>query len=114
MWLVHHKDYILSMMNIVKPVQLMFPNDIIKADYSENGQVDPFHSLFHGPDDPLCQWHTWRYYQGTFGDAPEPVAGPSTSNPLSSNTLSSSSKQHSMKLSGAAREEVSMASSKGV
>ena len=113
-WLVCHKDYILLMMNIVKPVQLMFPNDIIKTDYSKNGWADQLCFLFHGPDGPLHQWHTQRYYQGTFVNAPEPVVGPSTSNLLSSNILSSNSKQHSMKRSRAAREKVSMAPFKGV
>ena len=113
-WLVCHKDYIPLTMNIVKPVRLTFPDDIVKADYSENGRADPFRSLFRGPDSPLRQWHTRRYYQGTFVDAPEPVAGPSTLNPSSSNTSSSGSKQHSTKLSRAAREKVSMAPSKGV
>lgn len=113
-WLLHHKEYIPPMMNIIKPVRLTFPDHIVRAVYTENGRAAPFPSIFRGPGGNLRHAHTRRYYEGTFADTPKPVAGPSTSDSSLSNKSSSGGKQSSTKQSRTAREKATMGPSKGV
>ena len=72
-WLCCNQQFISPTMNIVNPVQLTFPDHIVKVTYLENRVAKPFRSLFHGPGGVLHHYHTCQAYQGTLDEAPEPV-----------------------------------------
>lgn len=96
-WLYHHEQFIPLTMNIIHPVRLTYPDNIIKAMYSENGVARPFRSIHRGPGSLLCHYNTQCNYIGTFDEAPEPIAGPSTANTSSTQQSSHGSKQSAKK-----------------
>ena len=57
-WLVHYEDFIPPTMNIVLPVRLTFPDNIVRAMYSENGVAKSFPSIYCGPGGVPRHWHT--------------------------------------------------------
>ncbi|KAI6098313.1 hypothetical protein EV401DRAFT_1879338, partial [Pisolithus croceorrhizus] len=77
-WLVCDEEFIPLTMNIIQPVQLTFPDSIVRVMYSERGVSKPFLSIFCGPGGLLCHYHTCQCYEGTLTEQPEPVAPPST------------------------------------
>ncbi|KAI6009954.1 hypothetical protein EDC04DRAFT_2581343, partial [Pisolithus marmoratus] len=64
-WLVHDEEFIPPTMNIIHPVQLTFPDNIVRAMYSEGGVSKPFLSIFQGPGGLLCHYHMHWHYEGT-------------------------------------------------
>ncbi|KAG1723253.1 uncharacterized protein EDB91DRAFT_1087878 [Suillus paluster] len=63
--------YIPRDMNIIKPVILMFPDNITKSIFSEPGKVvQPFPLLYRGHGGFNHHFHTRRAYAGTFGMNP--------------------------------------------
>ncbi|KAI5983256.1 hypothetical protein EDD15DRAFT_2133604, partial [Pisolithus albus] len=59
-WLVHDEEFISPTMNIVHPVQLTFPDNIVRVMYLERGVSKPFPSIFRGPGSLLHHYHTCR------------------------------------------------------
>ncbi|KAI5997731.1 hypothetical protein EDC04DRAFT_2584989, partial [Pisolithus marmoratus] len=64
-WLVRDEEFIPLTMNIIHPVWLMFPDNIVRAMYSERGVSKPFPSIFQGPGGLLHHYHMHRCYEGT-------------------------------------------------
>ena len=83
MWLVRHQEFIPNTMNIIHPVRLTFPENIVRAMYSENGAVKSFPVIYHGPSSISHHYHTHRPYEGNFAEQPEPIAGPSAAHAIS-------------------------------
>ncbi|KAI5989930.1 hypothetical protein EDD15DRAFT_2370228 [Pisolithus albus] len=101
-WLVRREEFISPTMNIVRPVRLTFPDDIVKAMYTENGVAKPFPSIYRGPCGALRHFHIRRPYHGNLTETPTPTtAGSSSSHPSSSG-----GKQSSRKQTKSARERV--------
>ncbi|KIO07662.1 hypothetical protein M404DRAFT_135419, partial [Pisolithus tinctorius Marx 270] len=63
-----------------------YPDGIVRSMYMENGVVKPFPSIWQGPSNALCQYHTCHGYKGTLADVPKhlPISYPSSSHPSSS------------------------------
>ncbi|KIK14005.1 hypothetical protein PISMIDRAFT_42077, partial [Pisolithus microcarpus 441] len=55
-WLVCREEFIPPTMNVVWPVCLTFPDNIVKATYTENGVAKPFPAIYHGPCGALCHF----------------------------------------------------------
>ncbi|KAI6111087.1 hypothetical protein F5141DRAFT_1063462 [Pisolithus sp. B1] len=101
-WLVHREEFIPPTMNVVWPVHLTYPNDVVKVMYMENGVVKPFPAIYCGPCGTLCHFHIHHSYQGNLTEAPTPTAAGSSS----LHPSSSSGKQLSQKQTKSARERV--------
>ena len=112
-WLVRSELFIPSTMNIVHPVRLTFPEDIVRAMYSENGVAKPFLAIYHGLAGPLRHSHTRRHFEGSFTEPPEPVATSSAAN-LSSQQRSHGGKQVNEKRSKGARVKAAAGPSQGL
>lgn len=112
-WLVRHESLIPSTMNIVRPVRLTFPEDIVRAMYSEDGVAKPFRAIHRGPADLLRHYHTRRPYEGMLAEQPEPVATSSAAH-LSSQQRSHGGKQVTEKRSKDARVKATAGPSKGL
>ncbi|KIM56399.1 hypothetical protein SCLCIDRAFT_132710 [Scleroderma citrinum Foug A] len=69
-WLVHNEEFIPPTMNIILPVWLTFPENIVRAAYSENGVAKPFPFIYCGPGGLLRHWHTHHHYEGTLAEQP--------------------------------------------
>ena len=82
-WLVRDEQFIPQTMNIIHPVQLTCPDNIVRAMYSENGAVKSFPVIYRGPSDICHHYHSRRPYEGTLAEQPEPIAGPSAAHPIS-------------------------------
>ena len=82
-WLVRHEDLIPQTMNIIHPVQLTFPENIVRVMYSENGVVKSFPVIYRGPSGIYRHYHTRLPYEGTIAEKPEPIAVPSAAYPIS-------------------------------
>ena len=82
-WLVRDEQFIPQTMNIIHPVQLTCPDNIVRAMYSENGAVKSFPVIYRGPSDICHHYHSCRPYEGTLAEQPEPIAGPSAAHPIS-------------------------------
>ncbi|KIM57105.1 hypothetical protein SCLCIDRAFT_131292, partial [Scleroderma citrinum Foug A] len=59
-WLVRHQEFIPNTMNIIHPVRLTFPENIVRAMYSENGAVKSFPVIYCGPSGISRHYHTCR------------------------------------------------------
>ncbi|KAI6160560.1 hypothetical protein EDD17DRAFT_1484013 [Pisolithus thermaeus] len=110
-WLVCSEAYISPTMNVVHSVRLSYPDEIVRAMYTENGVAKPFPSIWCGPSNVLRHYHTRSSYEGTLADAPEPLP---VAHPSLSRSSSSSGKKPSRKLSRTARERASAGPSRGV
>ncbi|KAI5988569.1 hypothetical protein EDD15DRAFT_2172284, partial [Pisolithus albus] len=106
-WLVCDEEFISTTMNIVHPVQLTFPDNIVRVMYSERGVSKPFPSIFWGPGSLLCHYHTCQHYEGTLAERPEPVAPPSAAQSSLSQQPSRGGKQATQKQNRAARVKAS-------
>ncbi|KIK13791.1 hypothetical protein PISMIDRAFT_118211, partial [Pisolithus microcarpus 441] len=109
-WLVRREEFIPPTMNIVQPVHLTYPDDIVKAVYTENGVAKPFPAIYHGPCGALHHFHIRCTYEGNLTEEPEPM--PSIS--FSSQPSSSSRKQPMQKQTRTARERVAAGPSRGI
>ncbi|KAI6117193.1 hypothetical protein EV401DRAFT_1889041 [Pisolithus croceorrhizus] len=107
-WLVHDEEFIPLTMNIIHPVQLMFPDNIVRVMYSKRGVSKPFPSIFHGLGGLLHHYHTHQLYEGTLAEQPEPTAPPSTSQSSSSQQPSCGDKQTTQKQNRATRVKASV------
>ncbi|KAI5989941.1 hypothetical protein EDD15DRAFT_2170822, partial [Pisolithus albus] len=67
-WLVRDEEFISLTMNIVCPLRLTFPDNIVRVMYSERGVSKPFPSIFWGPGSLLCHYHTRQCYEGTLAE----------------------------------------------
>ncbi|KAI6005552.1 hypothetical protein EDD15DRAFT_2358694 [Pisolithus albus] len=106
-WLVRDEEFISPTMNIVRPVRLTFPDNIVRVMYSERGVSKPFPSIFRGPGGLLRHYHTRRRYEGTLAERPEPVAPPSAAQSSSLQQPSRGGKQATQKQNRAARVKAS-------
>ncbi|KAI6007914.1 hypothetical protein EDC04DRAFT_2582506, partial [Pisolithus marmoratus] len=62
-WLVHDEEFIPPTMNIIHPVWLTFPDNIVRAMYLESGVSKPFLSIFQGPGGLLHHYHMCQHYE---------------------------------------------------
>ena len=76
-------------MNIIHPVWLTFPDNIVRAMYSENEVVRSFPVIYRGPSCIYRHYHTHRPYEGTFAEQPEAIAALSVAHPISTQQHSS-------------------------
>jgi len=82
-WLIRREHFIPKTMNIIHPVRLTFPDNIVRAMYSENGVVRSFPVIYRGPSGIYRHYHTRRPYEGTFTEQPEAIAALSAAHPIS-------------------------------
>ena len=94
-------------MNIICPVRLTYPDDIVKAMFMENGVAKPFPIIYHGPAGFNRHMNSCCQYEGNLTEEPGPVVS-------SSQLLSHSGKQPTKKQTRAAREQASVGPSKGM
>ncbi|KAI6160123.1 hypothetical protein EDD17DRAFT_1443151, partial [Pisolithus thermaeus] len=57
-WLVCSKAYISLTMNVVHSVGLTYPDEIVRAMYTENGVAKPFPSIWCGLSNVFHPYHT--------------------------------------------------------
>ncbi|KAI6135984.1 hypothetical protein F5141DRAFT_995597 [Pisolithus sp. B1] len=107
-WLVCSEAYISLTMSVVHSVGLMYPDEVVRATYRENGAAKPFPSIWHEPSNILCHYHMSSGYEGTLADTPEPLP---VTYPSSSHPSSSGRKQPSRKQTRSAREKASVSPS---
>lgn len=69
-WLVRAEAYISPQMNIIKPVVLIFPDDLTRNVYCEGNIARPFPLLYCGPGGFNRHFHTRWAYTGTFSVNP--------------------------------------------
>ena len=76
-WLVRNKAFISPTMNIIRPVRLTYPDDIVKAMFTENGVAKPFPVIYRGPAGFNRHMNSHRQYEGNLTEEPGPVASSS-------------------------------------
>ena len=94
-------------MNIVCLVQLTYPDDIVKAMFTENGVTKPFPTIYCGPAGFNCHLNSCHQYEDNLIEEPGLMAS-------SLQLLSCSGKQPTKKQTMTAWEKASIGPSKGM